>query len=155
MPESYYQKLVDRGDHPSELAAQQLLIDVPTDHPAPAAILQTFTQPLFPEPTFFYEVIERRGSVTGFGEQNFQTLYEAMEEQQLRRQDLGARLKTPINGSDASNFLYHLMKQSKSADPESVSFLGLIRVVTNPEGITNLLHELFRSSRRFVAHRSA
>lgn len=59
----------------------------------PALLLQTFTEPIFEEPTFFFELIERRSlqvqgktfTAQGFGEGNFQALFEAVEQQQLQR----------------------------------------------------------------------
>lgn len=44
---------------------------------------QIFTKPIFPEPTFFLEIIERHNAAQGFGERNFQSLFEAVEQQQL------------------------------------------------------------------------
>jgi 4-hydroxyphenylpyruvate dioxygenase len=56
--------------------------DILWDETAPnAAIFQIFTQPLFSEPTFFYEIIQRDPDAKGFGEGNFQALFEAIEEQ--------------------------------------------------------------------------
>jgi len=40
-----------------------------------------------PEPTLFFEVIERRGS-RGFGQGNFKSLFEAIEREQARRGNL-------------------------------------------------------------------
>ena len=51
-------------------------------------LLQIFTQPIFSEPTFFFELIERRDRARGFGEGNFQALFEAIEREQLERGNL-------------------------------------------------------------------
>jgi 4-hydroxyphenylpyruvate dioxygenase len=48
--------------------------------------LQIFTQPIFDKPTFFFELIERRDRAKGFGEGNFQALFEAIEREQLKRE---------------------------------------------------------------------
>lgn len=48
-------------------------------------LLQTFTQPIFKHPTFFFEIIERRLKAEGFGEGNFQALFEAIEREQIKR----------------------------------------------------------------------
>ncbi|MCT7949645.1 4-hydroxyphenylpyruvate dioxygenase [Ancylothrix sp. C2] len=48
-------------------------------------LLQTFTQPIFKQPTFFFELIERRLEAKGFGEGNFRALFEAIERQQIKR----------------------------------------------------------------------
>ncbi|PPT05073.1 4-hydroxyphenylpyruvate dioxygenase [Geitlerinema sp. FC II] len=75
---------------------QEILVDwIPSKKPA--FLLQTFTKPIFPEPTFFFEVIERRMGIyddekreaKGFGEGNFKALFEAIERQQLQR-DFGS-----------------------------------------------------------------
>ncbi|MEL7036756.1 MAG: 4-hydroxyphenylpyruvate dioxygenase [Cyanobacteria bacterium J06592_8] len=60
-----------------------------------AILLQIFTQPIFDEPTFFFEFIERRKRFSngylveadGFGEGNFQALFEAMEQEQIKRNE--------------------------------------------------------------------
>lgn len=48
-------------------------------------LLQIFTQPIFSVPTFFFELIERRHHAKGFGDGNFQALFEAIEREQLKR----------------------------------------------------------------------
>ena len=48
-------------------------------------LMQIFTQPVFAEPTFFLELIERRHQMQGFGEGNFQALFEAVEAAQMER----------------------------------------------------------------------
>lgn len=98
VPQSYYQQLQSRTGfwHDAAdweaIADQQILVDWPADEPR-TRLLQTFTQPLFGQPTFFWEFIERQSLVTqaglrradGFGEGNFQALFEAIErEQELR-----------------------------------------------------------------------
>lgn len=98
VPDIYYRQLRERtgfwqeaGDW-SAIAQQQILVDWPPEEPH-TRLLQTFTQPLFEQPTFFWEFIERQSRTTragikqaeGFGEGNFQALFEAIErEQQLR-----------------------------------------------------------------------
>ncbi|TVR07499.1 MAG: 4-hydroxyphenylpyruvate dioxygenase [Phormidium sp. GEM2.Bin31] len=75
-----------------ELMEAEILVDW-NDATYPALLLQTFTEPIFQQPTFFFELIERRSvqvqgqSITaqGFGEGNFQALFEAVEQQQLQR----------------------------------------------------------------------
>ena len=51
-------------------------------------LLQIFTKPIFKEPTFFFELIERRDRAKGFGEGNFQALFEAIEREQIQRGNL-------------------------------------------------------------------
>jgi 4-hydroxyphenylpyruvate dioxygenase len=62
--------LSDRQDSYTEPYTQQTL-------------MQIFTQPIFNEPTFFFEIIQRQNHAQGFGEKNFQALFEAVERQQL------------------------------------------------------------------------
>jgi 4-hydroxyphenylpyruvate dioxygenase len=51
-------------------------------------LLQIFTQPIFDRPTFFFEIIQRRNQAQGFGEGNFQALFEAIEKEQISRSTL-------------------------------------------------------------------
>ena len=51
-------------------------------------LLQLFTKPIGDRPTFFYEIIQRRKGATGFGQGNFQALFEAIERDQEKRGNL-------------------------------------------------------------------
>ncbi|MEO0852348.1 MAG: VOC family protein, partial [Cyanobacteria bacterium J06648_11] len=85
IPESYYERLRDRaalGDRADRLHALHLLADL--ERPD-RLLLQTFARPLFDEPTFFYEIVQRHQRALGFGEGNFQALYEAIEREQHHR----------------------------------------------------------------------
>lgn len=102
VPSEYYTQLRQRdGFSLSDgawraIAQQQILVDWAADEPN-AILLQAFTQPIFSQPTFFLEVIERRAYWTdqqqripdGFGEGNFQALFRAMEQEQRKRGSLG------------------------------------------------------------------
>lgn len=98
VPPTYYQQLRERpgfwdeaGDWEA-IAQQQILVDWPREDPQ-TRLLQTFTHPLFEQPTFFLELIERQSRATaigikraeGFGEGNFQALFEAIEREQEQR----------------------------------------------------------------------
>ncbi|MEM6598536.1 MAG: 4-hydroxyphenylpyruvate dioxygenase [Cyanobacteria bacterium P01_C01_bin.69] len=99
VPQTYYDTLKEQPDCPlydlSDITQQQLLLDW-SKGGEQGMLLQTFTQPIFAEPTFFFEVIERsdykeNGQVKiaqGFGEGNFQALFEAIEQSQLERGSL-------------------------------------------------------------------
>lgn len=93
VPASYYTQLQERPGLPLsateivEIAEQQILVDWQETLPQ-ALLLQTFTQPIFGEPTFFLEIIERRSQARGFGEGNFRALFEAIEREQLKRGSL-------------------------------------------------------------------
>jgi 4-hydroxyphenylpyruvate dioxygenase len=94
IPPSYYTEL--KLKYPTlplspakldEIAAQEILVDW-QDKSKQALLLQTFTQPIFKEPTFFFELIERRQEAQGFGEGNFRALFEAIEREQIKRGSL-------------------------------------------------------------------
>ncbi|NJM97949.1 MAG: 4-hydroxyphenylpyruvate dioxygenase [Phormidesmis sp. RL_2_1] len=99
VPSTYYEGLQLRPDCPladtSAASRQQLLIDW-AEGGQQGSLLQTFTQPIFTEPTFFFEIIERstypeQGQLKrakGFGEGNFQALFEAIERAQVERGSL-------------------------------------------------------------------
>jgi 4-hydroxyphenylpyruvate dioxygenase len=99
IPSTYYSNLRDRflfGDATrsqainnfpllpqewQELEKSAVLLDWPADAAA-ELLLQIFTQPIFAQPTFFFEIIERRGQAQGFGEGNFLALFEAIEQEE-------------------------------------------------------------------------
>ena len=63
-----------------ELQQRGILVDRDED----GYLLQIFTKPIGDRPTVFFELIERHGSL-GFGNGNFQALFEAIEREQARR----------------------------------------------------------------------
>jgi 4-hydroxyphenylpyruvate dioxygenase len=93
IPPSYYQKLQGRATEIANfpftaiewqiLQESQILLDWPTSQSG-ALLMQIFTQPIFDEPTFFFEIIERRRQAQGFGEGNFLALFEAIEQEALK-----------------------------------------------------------------------
>lgn len=99
VPDTYYEGLQQRPDCPirdtSAVSRQQLLLDW-AQGGQQGMLLQTFTQPIFSEPTFFFEIIERSAYLEkgqtkvaqGFGEGNFQALFEAIERAQIEREAL-------------------------------------------------------------------
>jgi 4-hydroxyphenylpyruvate dioxygenase len=99
VPPTYYETLRQRlgFDENSaewqEIEKQQILADWHPDSPN-SLLLQTFTQPIFEQPTFFFEVIERRQQAAGFGKGNFKALFEAIEQEQLKRE--GQHLQSPL-----------------------------------------------------------
>jgi 4-hydroxyphenylpyruvate dioxygenase len=50
-------------------------------------LLQLFSKPVEDRPTLFYEIIQRKGS-RGFGQGNFQALFESIEREQDARGNL-------------------------------------------------------------------
>jgi len=90
VPQTYYEQMKEKGGDRrlqgdwDEVRALEILADWqnPTSE---AMLLQIFTRPIFSQPTFFFELIERRVGARGFGEGNFQALFEAIEREQLQR----------------------------------------------------------------------
>ncbi len=88
IPKSYYINLKHLLQQTNELPfdhqewqnleESEILLDCPADNTS-ALLMQIFTQPIFEQPTFFFEIIERRGQAQGFGEGNFLALFQAME----------------------------------------------------------------------------
>lgn len=97
VPEEYYTQLLWRRpdrfrsclktDELRRIKQQQILVDW-RDHAPDALLLQIFTQPIFEDPTFFFELIARRSQAEGFGEGNFRALFEAIEQEQIKRGSL-------------------------------------------------------------------
>ncbi len=84
-PESYYkaidQRLPGHGEDLDRLKANSILIDgAPTEDGG--LLLQIFTKTVIGP--IFFEIIQRKGD-EGFGEGNFQALFEAMEQDQVER----------------------------------------------------------------------
>jgi 4-hydroxyphenylpyruvate dioxygenase len=94
VPPTYYHQLKRRYQIDSipsltwqeweAIQTEQILVDWNRTQPR-SLLLQIFTQPIFEQPTFFLELIERREQAQGFGEGNFQALFEAVEQEQLKR----------------------------------------------------------------------
>lgn len=85
VPDTYYDAIGERipwhEESLSQLQKEKILIDGEQD-PKHGLLLQIFTENLF-GPVFF-EIIQRRGN-EGFGEGNFQALFEAIERDQIKR----------------------------------------------------------------------
>ncbi|WP_414544380.1 4-hydroxyphenylpyruvate dioxygenase [Nostoc sp. CCY0012] len=90
VPQTYYSQLKQRKQLPlseaelEAIAQQEILVDW-QENAQKALLLQIFTQPIFGQPTFFFEFIERRYQAQGFGEGNFRALFEAIESEQIKR----------------------------------------------------------------------
>ncbi|MCX7117124.1 MAG: 4-hydroxyphenylpyruvate dioxygenase [Legionellales bacterium] len=85
VPDTYYDTIHDRVPWHQEpldkLQAGRILIDGDRE-PSGGLLLQIFTENIF-GPVFF-EIIQRKGN-EGFGEGNFQALFEAIERDQVKR----------------------------------------------------------------------
>lgn len=86
-PQTYYDVIGSRAEGIDEalatLAKHSILLDRDDD----GYLLQLFTQPVGDRPTLFYEIIQRKGC-EGFGQNNFQSLFEAIEREQAKRGNL-------------------------------------------------------------------
>ena len=85
VPDTYYEavdkRLPGHGEDVGQLAAARILIDgAPTQ--GGGLLLQIFTQTVIGP--IFFEIIQRKGN-EGFGEGNFQALFESIELDQIRR----------------------------------------------------------------------
>jgi 4-hydroxyphenylpyruvate dioxygenase len=83
-PDSYYDMLEERVGHIDE--AIELLRDqkILVDRDDLGYMLQIFTKPLQDRPTVFFEIIQRKGSLS-FGKGNFKALFVSIEREQEKR----------------------------------------------------------------------
>jgi 4-hydroxyphenylpyruvate dioxygenase len=83
-PDSYYDMLEERVGRIDEaiemLRAQRILVDRDDQ----GYMLQIFTKPLQDRPTVFFEIIQRKGSLS-FGKGNFKALFVSIEREQEKR----------------------------------------------------------------------
>jgi 4-hydroxyphenylpyruvate dioxygenase len=93
-PDSYYdmveERLPNHGQNMARLRDNRILIDgEPLDKAGREdLLLQIFTQTVIGP--IFFEIIQRRGN-EGFGEGNFQALFEAIEQDQIQRGVVGGK----------------------------------------------------------------
>jgi 4-hydroxyphenylpyruvate dioxygenase len=84
VPESYYNDVLERVGAIEEdievLKKYKILID----RDDKGYLLQLFTKPVEDRPTFFFEIIQRKGAES-FGKGNFKALFEAIEREQRSR----------------------------------------------------------------------
>lgn len=84
IPDIYYDTVLKRvGSIDEELLTLKEL-GVLVDRDDEGYLLQIFTKPVQDRPTFFYEIIQRKGAKS-FGKGNFKALFEAIELEQERR----------------------------------------------------------------------
>ena len=87
VPDTYYDELSGRvGEIDEEMKVIKDL-NILVDRDEEGYLLQLFSQPIQDRPTLFYEFIQRKGS-RGFGQGNFQALFESIEREQERRGNL-------------------------------------------------------------------
>lgn len=86
-PDTYYQMLKEKQkeikikENIDELKKYGILCDTE----GKGYLLQLFTKPIGDRPTFFYEIIQRCDGAEGFGQGNFQALFESIERDQMLR----------------------------------------------------------------------
>ena len=86
-PPSYYDSLKDRVPHLEEDIEKLRKLNILVDVDEFGYMLQIFTKPMGDRPTFFYEIIQRKGA-RSFGKGNFKALFESIEKEQAKRGNL-------------------------------------------------------------------
>jgi 4-hydroxyphenylpyruvate dioxygenase len=86
-PQTYYELLPARVGTIDEQVGALRDLCILVDRDPSGYLLQIFSQPLDSRPTFFLEVIQRKGA-TGFGSGNIRALFEAVEREQALRGNL-------------------------------------------------------------------
>ena len=88
VPGSYYDILKEKGFEVTESIDDLKKFGILCDLEGNGYLLQLFTKPIGDRPTFFYEIIQRRKGAQGFGQGNFQALFESIERDQALRGSL-------------------------------------------------------------------
>jgi 4-hydroxyphenylpyruvate dioxygenase len=86
-PASYYETLGERVGAIDEDVAILRDLNILVDRDDQGYMLQIFTKPLQDRPTVFFEIIQRRGSLS-FGKGNFKALFVSIEQEQAKRGNL-------------------------------------------------------------------
>ncbi|MEZ4704736.1 MAG: 4-hydroxyphenylpyruvate dioxygenase [Bdellovibrionota bacterium] len=92
VPSTYYELMRQSGKSPEEgidaIEELGILCDFEDVTGGKGYLLQLFTKPIGDRPSFFFEIIQRKGGSQGFGKGNFQALFESIELDQQRRGNL-------------------------------------------------------------------
>ena len=83
-PPAYYDTLLERVGDIGESVGVLRELGILVDRDDLGYMLQIFTKPLQDRPTLFFELIQRKGSLS-FGKGNFKALFVAIEEEQAKR----------------------------------------------------------------------
>jgi 4-hydroxyphenylpyruvate dioxygenase len=86
-PTTYYDSLQERVGKIDENLEDLKELGILVDSDDEGYLLQIFTKPVTDRPTFFFEIIQRKGA-RGFGIGNFKALFEAIEREQEARGNL-------------------------------------------------------------------
>jgi 4-hydroxyphenylpyruvate dioxygenase len=87
IPDTYYHDLAHRVGTIDEEIEKLRQLNILVDRDEQGYLLQLFTKPIEDRPTFFFEIIQRKGAL-GFGQGNFQALFESIEREQAQRGNL-------------------------------------------------------------------
>ncbi|MBI2646087.1 MAG: VOC family protein, partial [Deltaproteobacteria bacterium] len=85
VPATYYDELRKKKFKVTENIDELQELGILCDIEGQGYLLQLFTKPIGDRPTFFFEIIQRRNGAQGFGQGNFQALFEAIENDQKKR----------------------------------------------------------------------
>jgi 4-hydroxyphenylpyruvate dioxygenase len=83
-PDSYYEMLAERVGAIDEALETLRDLRILVDRDDQGYMLQIFTKPLQDRPTVFFEIIQRKGSLS-FGKGNFKALFVSIEREQEKR----------------------------------------------------------------------
>lgn len=86
-PAEYYAALAERAGTIGESIESLRELGILVDRDDRGYMLQIFTKPLQDRPTLFFEIIQRRGSLS-FGKGNFKALFRSIEDEQAKRGNL-------------------------------------------------------------------
>lgn len=87
VPTTYYEELENRVGTIDEPIDQLKELGILVDRDDEGYLLQIFSKPVVDRPTFFFEIIQRKGA-RGFGKGNFKALFQAIEREQDKRGNL-------------------------------------------------------------------
>ncbi len=87
VPTTYYEELENRVGKIDEPVDQLEDLGILVDRDDEGYLLQIFSKPVVDRPTFFFEIIQRKGA-RGFGKGNFKALFQAIEREQDKRGNL-------------------------------------------------------------------
>ena len=86
-PAKYYDTLAEHVGNIDEDIEKLKELYILVDRDEYGYLLQIFTKPMGDRPTFFYEIIQRKGA-RSFGKGTFKALFESIEREQARRGNL-------------------------------------------------------------------
>jgi 4-hydroxyphenylpyruvate dioxygenase len=84
VPDNYYDDLLERVGGIEEDIEELKKYKILVDRDDKGYLLQLFTKPVEDRPTFFFEIIQRKGAES-FGKGNFKALFESIEREQRNR----------------------------------------------------------------------